>query len=175
MGGNDDPSNIVELTVEEHAQAHYELWEKYGKNEDLLAYKGLKKLISKEEILREVCSHKGKNNPMYGKKGKDNPNYGKKRSMECRKKQSNALKKYCQNRSEEHTKNLRAACYNESTNKKRVEGIAKEWEITFPDGNKKIIHNMKKWCDENGFSKSSVSGAARSGKRHKDHVFRKIG
>lgn len=38
MGGTDDPSNLVELTVEEHAQAHKELYEKYGKKEDLCAY-----------------------------------------------------------------------------------------------------------------------------------------
>jgi hypothetical protein len=26
MGGSDDPSNIELITVEEHAQRHYELW-----------------------------------------------------------------------------------------------------------------------------------------------------
>lgn len=38
MGGTDDPSNIIELTVEEHAQAHKTLYETYGKTEDLCAY-----------------------------------------------------------------------------------------------------------------------------------------
>jgi hypothetical protein len=38
MGGSDDPSNIVELTVEDHAEAHLKLYEKYGKHEDLCAY-----------------------------------------------------------------------------------------------------------------------------------------
>lgn len=38
MGGTDNPSNLVELTVLEHAQAHKELYEKYGKTEDLCAY-----------------------------------------------------------------------------------------------------------------------------------------
>ena len=38
MGGTDDPSNLIELTVEEHAQAHYKLYEEYGKKEDLCAY-----------------------------------------------------------------------------------------------------------------------------------------
>ena len=40
MGGTDEPSNLVELTVEEHAEAHRVLWEKYGKKEDELAWKG---------------------------------------------------------------------------------------------------------------------------------------
>ena len=38
MGGSDDPSNIIELSVTEHAKAHYELYEKFGKKEDLCAY-----------------------------------------------------------------------------------------------------------------------------------------
>ena len=38
MGGSDDPSNIIELTREEHALVHKELYEKCGKLEDLGAY-----------------------------------------------------------------------------------------------------------------------------------------
>lgn len=41
MGGTDDPSNLVKLTVEEHAEAHRELYEKYGRLEDKLAWKML--------------------------------------------------------------------------------------------------------------------------------------
>ena len=38
MGGTDDPSNLIELTIEEHANAHMALYEHYGKKEDLCAY-----------------------------------------------------------------------------------------------------------------------------------------
>lgn len=38
MGGTDDPSNLIELTVEEHANAHMKLYEQYRKVEDLCAY-----------------------------------------------------------------------------------------------------------------------------------------
>ena len=38
MGGTDDPSNLIELSVEEHAEAHLKLYEEYGKHEDLCAY-----------------------------------------------------------------------------------------------------------------------------------------
>ena len=38
MGGSDDPSNLIELTREEHAQAHMKLYEQFGKKEDLGAY-----------------------------------------------------------------------------------------------------------------------------------------
>ena len=38
MGGTDDPSNIIELTVEEHAEAHKKLFEQFGKIEDKVAW-----------------------------------------------------------------------------------------------------------------------------------------
>lgn len=51
MGGTDDPSNLVELTVEEHAEAHRKLFEQYGHWQDELAWKGLSGSIGKEEII----------------------------------------------------------------------------------------------------------------------------
>ena len=40
MGGTDDPSNLVELTVEQHAEAHRQLYEQYGRLEDKRAWLG---------------------------------------------------------------------------------------------------------------------------------------
>jgi len=37
-GGSNDPSNIIELTVEEHAEAHRILFEQYGHWQDQIAY-----------------------------------------------------------------------------------------------------------------------------------------
>lgn len=53
-GGSDDLSNIVELTIEEHAEAHKKLWEEYGKKEDWLAWQGLSNMIGKQEIIKEA-------------------------------------------------------------------------------------------------------------------------
>lgn len=39
MGGTDDPSNLIKLTIQEHAEAHRLLWEKYRKPADLWAWK----------------------------------------------------------------------------------------------------------------------------------------
>ena len=55
-GGTDDPSNLVELTVEEHAEEHRKLYEKYGRLEDKLAWLGLEGRIGKEEIIRQLLS-----------------------------------------------------------------------------------------------------------------------
>lgn len=70
-GGTDDPSNIVELTIEEHAEAHRKLWEEYGRDEDFVAWQGLSKMIGKEEIIRQVQSLAGKKRmKMYSNPGK---------------------------------------------------------------------------------------------------------
>lgn len=53
MGGLDDPSNLIELTVSEHAEAHRLLFEKYGRWEDELAWKGLIGLVPHAEAVRQ--------------------------------------------------------------------------------------------------------------------------
>lgn len=58
MGGTDDPSNIIKLTVAEHAEAHKRLYEKYGKVEDKWAWKGLEGLIEKKDISSEIGRRK---------------------------------------------------------------------------------------------------------------------
>lgn len=60
MGGSNDPSNIVELTIKEHAEAHRALFEQYGCIQDYLAWKGLTGCIDKEEINRNISSINGK-------------------------------------------------------------------------------------------------------------------
>lgn len=53
-GGSDNKDNILELTIEEHAQAHKDLWEKYGKKEDWLAWQGLSNMIDRQQIIKEA-------------------------------------------------------------------------------------------------------------------------
>lgn len=71
MGGSDDPSNIVELTIEEHAEAHRLLYEEHGRWQDKLAWLGLSGQIGKEEIIRMKNSeaHKGQEPWNKGKTG----------------------------------------------------------------------------------------------------------
>ena len=49
MGGTDEESNLVELTIEEHAEAHKKLYEEHGHWQDYLAWKGLSGLLSSDE------------------------------------------------------------------------------------------------------------------------------
>jgi len=87
MGGTDDPSNLIKLTVEEHAGAHKLLWEKDGRWQDEIAWKALSGQISSAEAIitavkkantgrkatDELRKHfsitrTGTNNPFYGRK-----------------------------------------------------------------------------------------------------------
>lgn len=60
MGGTDDPSNLVELTVKEHAEAHRKLFEEHGHWQDELAWKGLSKMIDRAEVISQVISKSNK-------------------------------------------------------------------------------------------------------------------
>ena len=75
MGGSDDPSNLIQLTIEEHAEAHRILWEKYNNIYDKLAWRGLLGLIDQPEIQKEILIERGKkiSNSL---KGKPAPNKG---------------------------------------------------------------------------------------------------
>jgi hypothetical protein len=60
MGGTDDPSNLVQLTVEEHAEAHRKLFEEHGLWQDEIAWKGLSGMIDHAEVISQVISKSNK-------------------------------------------------------------------------------------------------------------------
>ena len=47
LGGTDDPENLIELTVEEHAEAHRLLFERHGNWQDYCAWMALSVRIGK--------------------------------------------------------------------------------------------------------------------------------
>lgn len=59
-GGTDDSGNIIYLSIQDHAEAHRELYEKNGKIEDYLAWRGLSGMIGKEEIIKILMEENGK-------------------------------------------------------------------------------------------------------------------
>jgi len=54
MGGSDDPSNLIELSIEEHADAHRVLYETHRKHEDYVAWKNLSGQMKKEDLQKEL-------------------------------------------------------------------------------------------------------------------------
>lgn len=57
MGGSNHPDNLIELSVEDHADAHRKLYEEHGHWQDRIAWKALSGQIGKEEIQREIIRH----------------------------------------------------------------------------------------------------------------------
>ena len=62
MGGSDDPSNLIELTVEEHAEAHRKLYEQYGHWQDKIAYDMLSGQIGLDDAIQAArgAANRGK-------------------------------------------------------------------------------------------------------------------
>jgi len=99
MGGSNGPSNVIELTIKEHAEAHRQLFLKYGKIEDKCAWKMLSgKTIEGEQLriqLAKIGWKKYISDPRKKKDWKEKlrkANIGKTHSKETRKKISDGNK-----------------------------------------------------------------------------------
>ena len=71
MGGTDDPSNLIELSVAEHAEAHRSLYEQHGLLQDYVAWQGLAGLMTRENIVKQIQKEAGRKrigekNPAFG-------------------------------------------------------------------------------------------------------------
>jgi len=91
-GGTNDPSNLIEVTIEEHAELHLARYLEFGEKEDWWAFMGLSGQMGKEEILAEKCkSMLGKNHSEETKEKMRKP-HGPKHTPESRAKISAARK-----------------------------------------------------------------------------------
>ena len=143
-GGSNDPSNLVELTTEEHALAHKKLFFIYGRWQDELAYLALEKQIGKEEATktarekgyyhwlnnggRELLRH-GKGGGKGGGKGSGRP-AGWKMSEE----QKQVLREYAQ-------KQVRKPC-SEATKEKLRKARKKQVIIRSEETKEKIRQSL---------------------------------
>ena len=59
MGGSDEPSNLIELTIEEHALAHKKLFKEHGRWQDEVAWKCLSGQITNKEANHEAMKRGG--------------------------------------------------------------------------------------------------------------------
>lgn len=129
MGGSDDPSNLIELTPEEHAEAHRILYEEHGRWQDYVAWQGLAKLASKEDHVYMLLS-------AAGKKGAEISN-GRRKGM-----------KY-------NTERIKATGVRKGANNP----CAKEYSITHPDGLTEQTKSLKTWCESKGMNYNSFWNA----------------
>jgi hypothetical protein len=150
VGGTNDPSNIEYLTVEQHAEAHKLLFEKYGRWQDEIAWKGLSGRIPSEEVQREAVRK---------------ANTGKVRSSETRKKMSDAKKG--KKHSLAHVENNRKAQTGKKLSEDHINNIssALKGKLHSPEHNAKVGRKGRVFTDE---WKRKLSDAAKARHRKDD-------
>lgn len=122
VGGTNEPSNIIELTIDEHADAHKILYETHGRWQDYIAWQSLsvRMLIEEIRIQRVKLA-----------------NTGRKQTKEHLDKRIKALTgRKC---SDTHIKNM-------------SESSSKEYEFFDPTGNKVFIRNITEYCKNNNLN-----------------------
>lgn len=168
--------NIVELTTEQHAQAHQFLYELFNKFEDFLAWKMILGQIGKEEAQKLIARNTGKKNK------------GRKHTIETKRLMSKS--RIGQKRSEEAKKNMSIAQHNLSPEAKqqRRELISKSkvgiprtqqtkdkisitraknnWEITFPNNHITIVQSLTRFCKDHTLHQGNMSRVAKGDLQH---------
>ena len=144
MGGTDDKSNLIELTVIQHAHAHLKLYKQYGLWQDKCAYESLLKLKPRHEITKEIQRQTGL------------MSRGRKLSEQARKNIS---------------KGMTGLVKSEAAKIKLSNTLSKEWIVKGPTGNKFEVRNLNTFCKENGLDVGAMCRVAKGQyKQHKGYV-----
>ena len=164
-GGTDEPSNLVEVSVEEHAELHLALYLEHGKWQDWVAFTMLSGQIGKEEgiALAVLMGAKAKGYKQKPRASRPITEETRRRISESRKGQPAHNKGKCA--SEEARRRMSEA-------KKGREALNKgTFRLSFMDGRVIIVKGITTWCNENGYSYGHIK-KLRAGKvkRHKDVI-----
>jgi hypothetical protein len=167
MGGTDDPNNLIELTVEEHADAHKKLWEQHGRYQDYYAWQGLSGRIGKEELIRQIQS-------VANSKPKSEETKEKIRQYRLGKNQTESSKEKIGQKAKERWSNgvydvekLRLARigFKQSDYQKQraAESLSSAWLITSPEGGIMNIVNLREFCRKNNLDQGNMSRGKHKG------------
>jgi hypothetical protein len=167
MGGTDDPSNLIELTVEEHAEAHKKLYEEHGRWEDYYAWQGLAGIIPKQELIREIqrVANTGKFMSEETREKIRQANLGKKHRPETieKNRQWHLGKKLSEDTRAKISEQNRKRVVSESHKMKTSNKLSRTWSITNPSGNIIIIKNLRQFCRENNLDQGNMSRGGHKG------------
>jgi hypothetical protein len=161
MGGTDDKNNIVELTIEEHAEAHKKLWEQNGKWEDYYAWQGLSGIIPKKELVKRLQS-------IANSKPKTEETKEKIRQYRLGKKQTEQSKEKNRQKAIERWSNgvydvekLRMSRIGfkqpDSQKQKVSKFLSKKWSLTNPNGENMVVENLNQFCKDNNLDQGNLS------------------
>ena len=156
MSGSNHSSNIVTLSVEEHAEAHRKLYEEHGKWQDKIAADMLSGQIKSDDVRREICrarmlNDNPMNNPESVKKMLESRKWYKP-SVETKAKTSAS----CRGKKKSNTDNM---------NKSKL----KTYLVTTPAGEELIINDMPKFCSTNNLQASLMYQVASGYNNRKAH------
>ena len=159
MSGSNHSSNIVTLSVEEHAEAHRKLYEEHGKWQDKIAADMLCGQIKSDDVRRELARARmlsddnPSKNPDTMKKILESRKWYKP-SAETKAKTSASMK----GKKKSNTDNM---------NKSKL----KTYFVTTPAGEELIINDMPKFCSTNNLQASLMYKVA-SGNRNTHKKFK---
>ena len=140
-GGTDDPSNLVELSIQDHAEAHKWLFIEHGRWQDALAWLALSGQIGYDEAT--LFSSRGKRRPDLTLRNKiSNPA----KTPEARRKNSDWHKgksNLGHRQSKEHTA-------------RSADARSLRWFIIDPQLNTYIIKNLQAFCREHDLNQGNL-------------------
>ena len=167
MGGTDDPTNLMELTVEEHAEAHRLLYEQHGRYQDFYAWQGLSGQIGKEELIKQIQSAANSKPKSEETKRKMSIAFtGRKYSKEFCENASNIMKvRWKQGKYDPEKLRLSRIGFKQPESQKKAvaEKLSKEWLITDLQGNQFTVKNLQQFCRENNLDQGNLSRGTHKG------------
>jgi hypothetical protein len=185
-GGSDDPSNLVEITVTQHAMFHYCEWKLWGNIRDFCAYKMILHDVRNPEfraasnrLQREKLKKMGKE--IAEQKWEVTTPNGETIIIEN-------MAKFCLENNLQKSKMTLVSqgerkqhkgykCHKITGNKKEYDGEFSlfEWEITTPNNQVIVVDNLRTFCIENELKEGMIYRVGRGErKQHKGYKVRKI-
>jgi len=202
-GGTNDPSNLVEISLTQHAMFHYCEWQLHGKRADYVAWKRLVGNLNNEELVRQKLIMGGEKG---GRKVKE---LGLGIFALSKEERSNISKKAGKiggrkggiSKSEKKInaamKNIRKAIENDTSEKARERGLKggvkgnksqreklesegktiaeQKWIVTTPNGEILEVSNLKKFCRENNLLPNKMCEVGKGKwKQHRGYTCEKV-
>ena len=176
-GGTNDPPNLVEISLTQHAMFHYCEWKLHGKRADYVAWKRLVGNLSNEELVHQKLimggenggrkvkelgigifaltkEQRSENSKRAGKIGgaKGGISRSEKKLNACRKNILKAIENDTPEKARE--RGLKGGPKGNKSQREKFENESRtiaeqKWIVTTPEGETLEVSNLKKFCREN--------------------------
>ena len=202
-GGTNDSSNLVEISLTQHAMFHFCEWRLHGKRADYVAWKRLVGNLSDEELVHQKLIMGGENGGRKTKElglgifalSKEDRSENSKRSGKiggkkggisksekkinaCRENIKKAVKVFMEKDTPEKAKERGIKGNKSQREKFEIEGrtIAEQkWIVTTPNGETLEVSNLKKFCRENNLLPNKMCEVGKGKwKQHRGYTCKKF-